>query len=478
MRSWFSNTVLAALVLLGFAAPVAAGITLDPPFADGMVIQRGQPVPVRGTAPGASAVVVGFAGQKKTAPVDGEGRFEIVLSPLGAGPARVLGVRSSNDEVLQVLDVLVGDVWLCSGQSNMGFTVRRSKDAAKEIAAADHPSIRLMTVPRRPRQVPTRDLPVRWLPCSPKSVPSFSAVGYYFGRELSRKVRVPIGLVNSSYGGTPAEAWTRAEALSDDALRGRHEKARAAAKAHPRSPSTLWNGMIAPLAGFPIRGVIWYQGESNATRAEQYRTLFPAMISDWREQWGREDLPFLFVQLANWGKDPPNARGSNWAELREAQLFTVRSVPGTGMAVTIDIGDPADIHPANKQDVGKRLALWALANVYGKKVVFSGPLAKGHRIQDGRVIVLFDHTGGGLRLKPGADGATGVTIAGADRVFLPARAEVVRMSLVVWHPAVPEPKAVRYAWANAPRATLFNRESLPASPFRTDDWPMVTAGRR
>jgi len=479
MRCSPCRSLLAIGVLLLLASPAAAaGITLDAPFGDGMVIQRGVPVAVRGAALPGDVVIVAFAGRKEKVKVGEDGRFQVVLDPVKPGPPRELKVASERGDLLTVRDILVGDVWFCSGQSNMAWSVGRSRDAAREIAAAKHPRIRLLTVPRRPTAEPAPIGPVRWLTCTPKTVPAFSAVGYYFGRAIQREVRVPIGLINSSYGGTPAEAWTRAEALTDDALRSRHEKARTAGKAHPRSPSTLWNGMTAPFVTFPIRGVIWYQGESNATRAEQYRTLFPAMIGDWRVQWGREDLPFLFVQLANWGKDPPNARGSNWAELRDAQLHTLRTVPRTGMAVTIDIGNPKNIHPKNKQDVGERLARWALVMEYGKRMVVSGPIPMSHRVDGQRITILFDHVGRGLRLRSGIDGQTGFTIAGEDRVFRPAKAKIVGRGVVVSHPEIALPVAVRYAWANAPLATLFNREGLPASPFRTDDWPLVTAGRR
>jgi sialate O-acetylesterase len=479
MRCSHSCSSLAFLVLLLLAVPAtAAEILLDSPFGDGMVIQRGVPVPVRGSAPGAEAVSVGFAGQTKRARVEPNGRFQVVLDPLKPGPPRSLRIRASNDMVRLLSDILVGDVWFCSGQSNMAWPVSRSRDAKREIAAADHETIRLVTVPRRPAVVPTALGRLNWVACSPKTVPGFSAVGYYFGREIQRKIRVPIGLIDSSYGGTPAEAWTRAEALTDDALRDRHRAMRKSGKAGAKQPSTLWNGMVTELVAFPVRGVIWYQGESNAQRAEQYRTLFPAMIRDWRDRWGQETMPFLFVQLANFGRNGPAAGGSAWAELRDAQLHTLRTVPRTGMAVTIDIGDPKNIHPVNKQDVGRRLALWAWKLSYEKDVVASGPLPDEHRIAGREFLVRFVHTGGGLRLRPGLSGTTGFTIAGEDRVFLPAKARVVGRTVVVSHPAVSRPKAVRYAWANSPLATLFNREGLPASPFRTDDWPAITAGRR
>jgi sialate O-acetylesterase len=454
MPCCFRRSALALCALIALAAPLRAEITLAPPFGNGMVIQRDRPITVRGRCPGATAVSVKFAGKTAKALPDAEGAFEVSIGPVSsAGPHKLVLTADTGDR-LALNQILAGEVWLCSGQSNMYWPVSRSKDGRKEISAANHPGIRLLTVPRRAVPEPAADLTASWVTCSPETVPRFSAVAYYFGRELRRKIKEPIGLIHSSVGGTPVEAWTRG-------------KPNPGAKVGVKSPTALWNGMIAPLVGFPIRGVIWYQGESNARRAAQYRNLFPGMIRDWRVQWGQEKLPFLFVQLANFGKNRPAAERCFWAELRDAQLHTLRTVPDTGMAVTIDIGNPRNIHPVNKQDVGKRLALWALANTYGKKkVVVSGPLYRDHRIERDRVIVTFDHVGGGLKLA----GDTGFVIAGEDRDFLPAKASVVGKTLVLRHAAIVKPAAVRYAWANSPTATLFNKEGLPASPFRTDEW--------
>ncbi|UCF14994.1 MAG: hypothetical protein JSW59_16420, partial [Phycisphaerales bacterium] len=352
-----------------------------------------------------------------------------------------------------------------------------------------------------------------WSLCSPESVPGFSAVGYFFGRELHKELNVPIGLVHTSWGGTPAEAWTRREVLEahdqfepilarqadiiaryPQAYREYEQKLeewnKAAEKAkadgekpprkpgaprgpdHPHSPAGLYNGMISPLVPYGIQGAIWYQGESNAGRAYQYRRLFPAMIKNWRKDWRQGNFPFLFVQLANFRATKEEPDESNWAELREAQSMTL-SLPNTGMATIIDIGDANDIHPRNKQDVGKRLALWALAETYKKNLVYSGPIYESMKVESGKIRLSFDHVGSGLVAR-GGEALTGFAIAGADRKFVWADARIDGNTVVVGSDDVDKPVAVRYAWADNPVCNLYNKENLPASPFRTDDWPGVT----
>jgi len=342
-------------------------------------------------------------------------------------------------------------------------------------------------------------------------------VAYFFGRELHKELNVPVGLIHTSWGGTPAEAWTRREVLEADAdfapILKRYddavakypqameqykqklaewkqavEKAKAEGKKPPRrprapfgpgnphAPAGLYNAMIAPLIPYGIQGAIWYQGESNAGRAYQYRTLFPAMIKNWRDDWGRGKFSFLFVQLANFMKTKPEPDESAWAELREAQSMTL-ALPNTGMAVIIDIGDAVDIHPKNKQDVGKRLALWPLAGIYGKKLVYSGPIYKSMKADGNSIILSFDHAGGGLVAK-GDGQLKGFSIAGADRKFVWADAKIEGNTVVVSSEKVSDPVAVRYAWADNPVCNLYNKEGLPATPFRTDDWPGVTVDAR
>ncbi|KPK45084.1 MAG: hypothetical protein AMJ65_01115, partial [Phycisphaerae bacterium SG8_4] len=384
-------------------------------------------------------------------------------------------------------------------------------------AAAKYPNIRLFTVTRTVAHKPLDDCEGSWAPCSPETVPDFSAVAYYFGRELHKRLDVPVGLIHTSWGGTPAESWTRIEVLEAGAdfqpiLTRQAEiianypqaykeyeqklqewqKAAEEAKAegnkpprrpgaprgpdHPHTPAGLYNGMIAPLIPYGIQGAIWYQGESNAGRAYQYQRLFPAMIMNWREDWGQGNFPFLFVQLANFMETKDEPGDSSWAELREAQTMTL-SLPNTGMATIIDIGEAKDIHPKNKQDVGKRLAFWALAQTYEKDIVYSGPLYKSMKAEGGKIRLSFDHVGGGL-VAAGGEQLKGFAVAGADRKFVWADAKIDGDTVVVSSDDVAEPVAVRYAWADNPVCNLYNKENLPASPFRTDNWPGLTVDAR
>jgi sialate O-acetylesterase len=373
-----------------------------------------------------------------------------------------------------VRDVVVGDVWVCSGQSNMEWPVRLAAHPEDEIAAADHPRLRLFTVKRRMADQAADDVTGSWARCAPGPVAGFSAVGYYFGRELLAKLDVPIGLVHASWGGTPAESWMRPAALeADEGFRPILE--RAIPKDSPVRPCVLFQGMIAPILPATLRGVIWYQGESNASRAVQYRTLFPALIRDWRDAFGAPELPFLFVQLANFGKPEPGPGESDWAELREAQAGAL-ALPATGMAVAIDVGEADDIHPKNKQEVGRRLALAALRVAHGRDQASSGPVFDSMTIEGARVRLRFRNAGGGLVAR--GETLDGFTLAGEDRRFVRAEARIDGDTVIVESPQVPKPAAARYAWARNPAATLAGGDGLPAAPFRTDDWPVSTAGRR
>jgi len=474
------------LALLALATAAGADVSLPAVFGEHMVLQRGRDVPVWGRAAPGERVEVEFAGQKREATADGQGRWCVHLEPLEAGGPHVLAVRGKNAIALR--DVVVGEVWICSGQSNMAFTLSAARDAEKELAAADFPGIRLLTVPRRPVEEPQEDFGGRWAACSPKTARAFSAVGYFFGRDLHRELGVPVGLISTSFGGTPAEAWTSEEALRREPalkpLLKRWEQAVARERGDPEGksrlsphrPANLFNGMVAPLVPFAIRGAVWYQGESNAPRAVQYRTLFPAMIRDWRARWGQGDFPFYFVQLANFRAARAEPGESAWAELREAQWMTMKEVPKTGMAVIIDIGDAKDIHPKNKQDVGKRLAAWALSHDYGRDVPFSGPLFREMRRKGGRFHLFFDHADGGLVAR-GGGALKGFAVAGRDRKFHWVDAEIVGDQVVVKAGGIRHPVAVRYAWADNPECNLFNGAGFPASPFRTDDWPLSTEGK-
>ena len=485
-----------ACVALVLTAPLVA-VELAPIFQDHMVLQRQQPLPIWGTAAPGEQVEVAFAGSQARATADADGSWQLTLPPLEASATgRDLVVRGA--ETITVRDVLVGDVWLLSGQSNMEWPVRSSREAEKEQAAATDSRIRHFKTRRTIAHQPQPDVRGRWVVTSPEAVGNFSAVGYFFAREILREVNVPIGLLNSTWGGTPVEAWLPPSSLTvypirrlaaDHQARGFNQIAAAygqqeaalarwastgSAGKTPGEPwapgpeiasGVLYNGMVAPHVGFALRGVLWYQGEANADQPDSYEALFRELIEAWRREWKRPDLPFYWVQLANWNR--AEAHRTNWAQLRDAQT-AVLSLPHTGQAVTIDIGDPDDIHPRNKQEVGRRLAQIALARDYGRPVVYQGPEYAGLRSDGDALRVRFEQADG-LQ----ADGEVrGFEVAGADRVFRPARAQIDGREVVVLSADVPAPVAVRYAWRNCPEANLRNGAGLPAVPFRSDDWPV------
>ncbi len=464
-----------------------------------MVLQRGRKVPIWGTVQPNEWIAVSFRHQTLRAQADAEGRFRVEIGPFEAGGPDPLFIGGQRRKAVR--DVMVGEVWLCAGQSNMDWSVQQSQDAEAEITAATFPQIRLFQTKKGVAGEPQADTEGSWQACAPETVAGFSAVGYSFGRALHQQLGVPIGLIQSAVGGTPAEAWTSRGALeADPALRPLVEKwdaivrdhpqrlaewqaavdqAKAAGAEPPAEPpgpththraSGLYNAMIAPLVPFALAGAIWYQGESNAARAHQYRALFPALILDWRRAWDF-DLPFLFVQLASYKVAQPQA----WAELREAQLRAL-TLPHTGMAVTIDIGDPADIHPGNKQEVGRRLSLWALAQVYGVDVPYSGPLFERAAVEGDAIRVHFRHAGG-LAAR-GGEALRGLEIA-AEGDFVEAQASIDGETVLVRSASVPRPAHVRYAWTDdAMHANLVNAAGLPASPFRSDDRPGITAAAK
>jgi sialate O-acetylesterase len=406
----------------------------------------------------------------------------------------------------------------------MQWSVERSQNAEQEISNADYPNIRLFQVALNASAKPLDDVEGEWQVCSPQSVPSFSAVGYFFGQELYHKTDIAIGLIQSAWGGTPAESWTTTESIKADRVlapivntwdtflqdypdyvenfaqyhdkyqdeyrkvilkewRKQAEQAREQGleppprpkyPGHKDTPQVLYNAMIAPLMPYAIQGAIWYQGESNANRAFQYRSLFPTLIRDWRAAWDQDDFPFYFVQLANYRAiQTKPVEFDPWPELREAQLMTLKKVKNTGMAVIIDIGEADDIHPKNKQDVGQRLARWALAECYDQDVVKSGPIFKSVKFENDKAILSFDYVDGGL-MTSNNEPLKGFAIAGADSEFVWAEAKIQGDQIIAWHPSVDQPISVRYAWANNPVCNLYNKAGLPASPFRTEDWPAVT----
>jgi len=469
---------LACLVGAVLAArPASANVSLPALIGDNMVLQQGIAARIWGTAEPGERVTVRIAGQEQSAQASAKGRWQVRLHPMRAGGPYEMTVSGKN--LVKVRNVLVGEVWVCSGQSNMVWPVRYSVNPQYEIAEARYSRIRLFSVALTAAPGPQRDVKGKWVECSPKTVGGFSAVGYFFGRELHEALRAPIGLVNSSVGGTPAEAWTSLSELTADPDFEQIAARLRSGPAKPEfiTPTYLYNGMIAPLTPYAIRGVIWYQGESNVVRAQQYRKLFPTMIRNWRKAWRQGDFPFLFVQLANILEvqkqpDAPSA----WAELREAQLMAL-SAPNTAMAVTIDIGDAVDIHPKNKQEVGWRLAQAALGTVYGRNVVYSGPIYDRMEVEGNRIRLHFKQVGGGLT--PNWMGKLrGFGIAGEDRRFVWADAKIEGESVLASSDQVPNPVAVRYGWADNPIGNLYNKGGFPASPFRTDDWAAAAAGRQ
>ncbi len=488
MRPTSKQKLIAALLAAGLSSSLGAQATVRLPALVGshMVLQRGQPVPVWGWAAPGEQVVVSFLGHDYPATPDATGRWQATLPALPAGGPYTLVVEGQNTITLD--DVLVGDVWLASGQSNMELPLRDPHapapgayplilNAEQEVAMANFPQIRQFTVKKVVAYQPqTEGEGSGWQVGSPATASGFSAVGYFFARDLYQRYRVPIGLISSPWGGTPAEAWVSPEALRQlpdfqapvASLATRPARPDTLAKDAQNTPTVLYNGMIAPLQPYALKGIIWYQGESNVGRGAQYRTLFPALIRDWRTRWGRE-LPFIFVQLANFTKALPLPGPSAWAELREAQASAL-ALPGTGMAVALDLGDPDDIHPANKQDVGHRLALAARQVAYGdKKVLAAGPTYQSMQVIGGQIQLKFSHVGKGLQLKSGTTTLAGFAVAGADGQFHWAAATLAgRDEVVLTCAAVPAPVAVRYAWADNPLGNLYNSASLPATPFRTD----------
>ena len=484
-------------LLFVFATLARADVKLPALISDGMVLQQGMDVPLWGWADDGEVVTVEFQNQKVSATAT-NGKWMLRLKSLKAGGPFKLAISGKNKIELQ--NVLVGEVWICSGQSNMQWNLKTTDNGDAEIAAAKYPMIRLFTVPRVEVDAPQTDVKAAWKECSPETVAAFSAVGYYFGRDLHKSRNVPVGLINNAVGGSPAESWMKDSLLKNDAeykqfhaeypgrmeqyqramdkFKADAETAKAEGKPAPRAPgrpwmpSGLYNGMLAPLAPYAIKGAIWYQGESNATRAYQYRRLFPDMIRNWRADWSQGDFPFLFVQLAAFGPNGSKLGESDWAELREAQTMTLTASPKTGMALAIDYGTYDDIHPRKKEPVGARLALAARAIAYGEKIVYSGPMYDKLKIDGDKAILSFKHTGGGLEARGGE--LKGFLIAGDDKVWREAKAEIKGKQVIVSSAEVAKPVAVRYAWAKFPTSTLYNKEGLPASPFRTDDWPGVT----
>jgi sialate O-acetylesterase len=509
---------LLALCLVFVCLPALADVRLPAIFTDHMVLQQGQKNRVWGSADPGEDVIITIAGQRQTAKANEKGKWQVTLDALPVGGPHTLSITGKNK--LAVEDVLVGEVWICSGQSNMQWEVRQANDGDLEAKTAKYPKIRLISVPQVGTQEPQDDFRGKWEVCTPETAATFSAVGYFFGRQLQQTLDVPIGLIDDAWGGSSCEAWVRRDLLEKDGkytklmadwvqrektydadkakadyekqladFRDAAAKAKAEGKPAPQQPrpapnpltgnarpGNIYNGVLKPTIGYGIRGVIWYQGESNAGRAYQYRDLFPLMIQSWRDEWQIGDFSFYWVQLADFLPEKSEPGDSSWAELREAQTMTMSKLPKTGEAVIIDLGEGRDIHPRNKQDVAKRLARWALARDYGmSNVPYHSPQYKSMEKQGNKIVLSIDHVGSGLYTFD-TQNPIGFAIAGSDQKFVWADAKLVGNDKIeVSSNKVAEPAAVRYAWADNPVCNVYSREGLPLTPFRTDDWKGVTA---
>jgi len=502
MNRLLELTIMVAMSFSGMAA--TAEVKLPQLLSDHVVLQRGAPIHIWGWATLGEQVTVSFLNQKQSITADDLGKWSVYLRPEEAGGPYTLTVQAAN--TVTISDVLIGDVWLASGQSNMEMPLKGFpssavlKNGAEEIANANQPQMRLLRVHTRPSDHPLPDLKDPdevWSACTPETAANFSAVAYFFGREIQQQEKVPVGLIDDTWGGTPAEAWISFDSLSADsslmpvfqewskmanmtadlaAIQAREKRETEAAKAahtalpvhswHPNpaswDPANLYNGMVAPLIEFPIKGVIWYQGEANTggNRASMYSKVFPTLIADWRSQWREGDFPFLFAQISSF-----NASASErWGNVRDAQRRTL-SLNNTGMAVTLDVGQADNVHPPDKQTVGHRLALAARDIAYGEHVEDSGPLFRQAVPEGNGMRVWFDHAGG---LTAKGEAPTGFETAGDDHKFVPASAKIDHDQVVVSSPDLKTPKYVRYAWANYSTANLYNNAGLPASTFSSE----------
>lgn len=492
-----------SLFCLSLAVSACAEISLPNVFGDYMVLQRDQHNRIWGLANPGESVSVQFAGQTARVLADSSGQWELLLDPVPAGGPHELVVSGENE--LRFNDVLVGEVWVCSGQSNMEWPMNQSDQGDLYLLAGDQPKIRLLTIPKNGTPIPQNDTEGTWTQCTAEALKDFSAVGYYFGLRLQQTLGVPVGLIDNSWGGSPAEAWVPKEALKasgkyntmievseaeaatySDELHeqnlakwrewkrdGRPEPGMrwpSDARTGNRRPANLYNGQVHPIVGYGIRGVIWYQGESNGNRGYQYRHLFQLLITSWRERWQQGDFSFYWVQLADYKMEAAQPTESDWPKVREAQTMAL-DLPNTGQVVAIDLGEGRDIHPRDKLTVGNRLARIALARDYGFSIDYESPRFGSMQRSGADIIITFDYVSESGLWAFDTEQVFGFAIAGKDKKFVWANAEILSRNKVrVFNADVEAPVAVRYGWEMNPVLNLFDRNGLPVTPFRTDDW--------
>ncbi len=459
---------MAICAMLFCALRADADVKMPAIFGDHMVVQSGIKIPVWGTADAGEKVTIKAAGQEQSTTADGKGKWRVSLDPIAASVPIEIAIAGKNS--ITIKDVLVGEVWLCSGQSNMGFTLKTASNGAEAIKAADHPKIRLFKIHDAYKDEPQDDLDAKWEVCSPTTVPDFSAVAYFFGADLHEATEQPVGLIQSEWGGTRAEAWLPRATF--DALKLPYEPEWTQQWLHPKpdpktgkpdkerpyeAPSAIYNAMIAPIAGYAIRGIVWYQGETNTAYPEKYKDVLSALITSWRGVWGQGEFPALIVQLPNF-----DSGTRDWVALRKSQAQVAQEVPSVGMIVTIDIGNPKNIHPTVKLPVGHRLSVLAQKMVYGKDVPSAGPTFRSMEVTGSSIAVSYDHVEGGLTSKGDVQG---FEIAGDDGKFVPATAKIDGDKVIVTAEGVSSPKMVHYGWTNNPTCTLYNKADLPAVPF-------------
>ena len=471
MRSIISSSKIRSLsffILLIFSISSGfAKIWLPSILSDHMVLQQESSATIWGwtTSTSETITITGSWNNLKITVKADQGIWSAQLpTPIAGGP---YSISIEGHEKILLKNILIGEVWLCSGQSNMEWTAKKGiLNAEVEIEKANYPNIRFFQITKHKSSNPQDNTPGNWMECSPETMNNFSSIGYFFGRKLHKDLSIPIGLISSNWGGTPVEVWIPKQLIkSDKYLKSASEKL-TKRPWWPEEPGAAYNTMIYPLVKFNIAGTIWYQGESNRQNAFSYYRSFPLLIKTWREKWNKE-FPFYFVQIAPFKYN--SKTNIEAAIVRDAQLYTMNTVPNTGMVVTNDIGDLKNIHPKNKQEVGRRLALWALAKTYGvKKLEFSGPLYKYMEIKKNKIIISFDHAKNGLQSKEKV--LNEFYIAGADQIFYPAKAKIDEKKIIVSSSKVKKPVAVRFAFSNTALPNLFNKEGLPASAFRTDDW--------